>query len=75
MHGRSKCMSGLVFPISAQQGMISISETKRNHWRGWGWGGGGWNSCNYCGGMSVGFVMQKTDMFKTSGRASFLIIL
>ena len=30
---------------------------------------------NYCGGMSVGIVMQKTDMFKTSGRASFLVIL
>ena len=45
--------------------------------------GGGGNSfffflqkCrNYCGGMSVGIVMQKTDMFKTSGRASFLVIL
>ena len=30
---------------------------------------------NYCGGMSVGIVMQNTNMFKTSGRASFLIIL
>ena len=30
---------------------------------------------NYCGGMSWGIVMYKTDMFKTSGRASFLIIL
>ena len=30
---------------------------------------------NYCGGMSVGIVMLKTDMFKTSGRASFVIIL
>ena len=29
MHGRSKCMSGT--GISAQQGMISISETIRNH--------------------------------------------
>ena len=30
---------------------------------------------NYCGGMSRGIVMLKTDMLKTSGRASFLIIL
>ena len=30
---------------------------------------------NYYGGMSGGIVMKKTDMFKTSGRASFLIIL
>ena len=30
---------------------------------------------NYCGGMSWGIVMKKTDMFKTSGRALFLIIL
>ena len=30
---------------------------------------------NYCGGMSVGIVMKKTDMFETSGRASLLIIL
>ena len=29
MNGRSKCLSGLVF--SAQQGMLLISETKRNH--------------------------------------------
>ena len=48
---------------------------KKKSLEGVGVGGGGWNSCNYCGGMSVGFVMQKTDMFKTSGRASFLIIL
>lgn len=30
---------------------------------------------NYRGGMSGGIVMYKTDMFKNSGRASFLIIL
>ena len=30
---------------------------------------------NYCRGMSWGIVMYKTDMFKTSGKASFLIIL
>ena len=29
MNGRSKCLSGT--GISAQQGMLSISETKRNH--------------------------------------------
>ena len=47
------------------------------------WGRGGQNSYffflqkrrNYCGGMSWGIVMKKTDMFKTSGRALFLIIL
>ena len=60
--------------------MISISETKRNH-MGQGLGNTGGEAkqllflspktCNYCGGMSVG----KIDMFKTSGRASFLIIL
>ena len=75
--------------ISGQQGMLSISETKRNHMgQGLGntaGGGGGvrQNSYffflqkrrNYCGGMSWGIVMYKTDIFKTSGRASFLIIL
>ena len=71
--------------ISVQQGMLSISETKRNH-MGQGLGNTGGvrqNSYffflqkrrNYCGGMSWGIVMQKTDMFKSSGRASFLIIL
>ena len=30
---------------------------------------------NYCGGISEDSVMYKTDMFKTSDRASFLIIL
>ena len=59
--------------ISAQQGMLSISETKRNHMgQGLGGGGGGGgggglrqNSYffflqkrrNYCGGMSWGIVM------------------
>ena len=75
--------------ISAQQGMLSISETKRNHMgqglgnTGLGGGVGRQNSYffflqkrrNYCGGMSWGIVMWKTDMFKTSGRASFLKIL
>ena len=37
MNGRSKCLST---GISAQQGMLSISETKRNH-MGQGLGGGG----------------------------------
>ena len=31
MHGRFKCMSHVGTGISAPQGMISISETKRNH--------------------------------------------
>ena len=29
---------------------------------------------NYCGGVSGDIVIKKTDMFKTSDRASFLII-
>ena len=73
-------MSGLVFPP------IPISQTKRNH-MGQGLGNTGGEAKQllfflqkkkkrrfYCGGMRVGIVMSKTDMFKTSGRASFLII-
>ena len=63
-HGRSKCMSGLV--ISAQQAMISISETKRNHMRqGLGNTGGETKQLlflssktpYYCGGMSRSIVL------------------
>ena len=71
--------------ISAQQGMLSISEKQKEITWGkvWGIRGVRQNSYffflqkrrNYCGGMSWGIVMYKTDMFKTSGRASFLIIL
>ena len=59
--------------ISAQQGMLSISETKRNHMEqslgnteGGGGGGVGGGEAkqllfqkrrNYCGGMSWGIVM------------------
>ena len=57
--------------ISAQQGMISVSETKRNHMgQGLGNTGGGGGGVrpnsyffflqkhrNYCGGMSVGIVI------------------
>ena len=86
MQRRFKCMSGLcIFKcIFAQQGMISISETKRNHMgQGLGYLGVRKNSYifflqkrrNYCDRMSVGIVMWKMDMFKTSGSASFLIIL
>ena len=52
--------------ISAQQGMLSISETKRNH-MGQGLGNTGGEAKqllflssktrNYCGGMSMGIVM------------------
>ena len=52
--------------ISAQQGMISISESKRNH-MGQGLGNTGGEAKqllfflqkrrNYCGGMSVGIVI------------------
>ena len=73
--------------ISAQQGMISISETKGNHMgkvrdlRGGGGGGEGGKTVtfsfskrrNCCGCMGVGIVMKKTDMLKTSNRTSFLI--
>ena len=64
MNGRSKCLSGLVF--SAQQGMLLISETKRNHMgQGLGSTGVRQNSYffflqkrrNYCRGMSWGIVM------------------
>ena len=68
--------------ISAQKGMISISETKRNGARSGEYGGRSKTVTffkkkrhNYCGCISVGIVMEKTDMFKTSDRASFLIIL
>ena len=73
--------------ISAQQGMISISETKRkSHGQGQGFTGGGGGGeggktvtfsfskrRNCCGCMGVGIVMKKTDMLKTSGRTSFPI--
>ena len=82
MNGRSKCLSGLVFPPSKEcfqfrkQKEITLGKV-------WGIRGVRQNSYffflqkrrNYCGGMSWGIVMQKSDMFKTNGRASFLIIL
>ena len=84
MHGRSKCMSGQVFPSSKE--LFQFREQKEITWsKVWGIRGVRQNSYffflflqkrrNYCGGMSVDIVMLKTDMFKTSGRASFLIIL
>jgi hypothetical protein len=63
--------------------MISISETKRNNMgQGLENTEGRQNSyffffqkrLNYYGGMSGGIVIKKTDMLKTSDRASFLII-
>ena len=59
--------------------IISISETKRNR-MGQGLGQNSYffflqKRRSYCRGMSRSIVMLKTDMFKTSGRASFLIIL
>ena len=82
MNGRSKCLSGLVFPPSKE--CFQFRKQKEITWgKVWGIRGVRQNSYffflqkrrNYCGGMSWGIVMQKTDMFKTSGRASFLIIL
>ena len=73
MNGRSKCLSGLVFPPSKECFQF-ISETKRNH-MGQGLGntgaGGGGRAAvrqnsyffflqkrrNYCGGMSWGIAM------------------
>ena len=67
--------------------MISFSKTKKNHMllrQGLGYTVGEVTFSyffflqkrhNYCGGMGGGIIMWKIDMFKTSGRASFLIIL
>ena len=82
MNGRSKCLSGLVFPPSKE--WFQFRKQKEITWgKVWGIQGVRQNSYffflqkrrDYCGGMSGGIVMQKTDMFKTSGRASFLILL
>ena len=81
MNGRSKCLSGLVFPPSKE--CFQFRKQKEITWgKVWGIRGGEakhffflQKGRNYCGGMSWGVVMYKTDMFKTSGRASFLIIL
>ena len=81
MNGRSKCLSGLVFPHSKE--CFQFRKQKEITWgKVWGIRGVRQNSYffflqkrrNYCGGMSWGIVMLKTDMFKTSGRASFLLI-
>ena len=82
MNGRSKCLSGMVFPPSKE--CFQFRKQKEITWgKVWGILGVRQNSYffflqkrrNYCGGMSWGIVMKKTDMFKTSGRASFLIII
>ena len=70
MNGRSKCLSGL---ISAQQGMLSISETKRNHMgQGLGNTGGKANSYffflqkrrNYCGGIAGALSCRRRTCLK-----------
>ena len=82
MNGRTKCLLGLVFPSSKE--LFQFRKQEEITWgKVWGIWGVRQNNyffflqkCrNYCGGMSGGIVMQKTDMFKTSGRSSFLIIL
>ena len=82
MNCRYKCLSGLVFPPGKE--CFQFRKQKEITWgKVWGIRGVRQNSYffflqkrrNYCGGMGRGIVMQKTDMFKTSGRASLLIIL
>ena len=61
MHGRSKCMSGLVFPPSKDN--FNFGNEKKSHGAGSGGYGGEAKQLflqkrrNYCGGMSRSIVM------------------
>ena len=64
MNGRSKCLSGLVFPPSKE--CFQFRKTKRNH-MGQGLGN--------TSGEAKQLLFLSSKTFKTSGRVSFLIIL